>query len=78
MNKELLLNNYLLILKSTIEVYIHGTIEASNKDVRKILKEGLDETLEHQNKVFLEMVNNNYYNVENINASIIKKELNKA
>ena len=31
MTNELLLQNYLLLVKSTIEVYVHGTIESSIK-----------------------------------------------
>jgi hypothetical protein len=34
MNNQLLLENYLLILKSTVEVYVHGTLESSNEKVR--------------------------------------------
>ena len=77
MNKKLVLENYLLMLKSTVEVYVHGTLESSNKDVRKLLKIGLDETLEHQEKVYEEMLSNNFYQVEKINENIINKTLNK-
>ena len=77
MNNNLLLENYLLILKSTIEVYIHGTLESSNQDVRKILYVGLEETLKNQDNVYKQMVNNNYYIVENVNSISINKLLNK-
>ncbi len=77
MNNELLLNNYLLLLKSTTEVYIHGTIESSNDDVRSLLKTALDETLEHQNRTFNKMVEENYYEVNNIDSNIIKETINK-
>ena len=30
MNDELLMENYLLVLKSTVEVYVHGTLESLN------------------------------------------------
>ena len=55
MNDELMLNNYLMILKSTVEVYVHGTLESSNKDIRDLLKKGLDETMEHQANTYYEM-----------------------
>ncbi len=45
MNDKIFMNNYLLILKSTVEVYVHGTLESSNQDVRQLLKSGLDSTL---------------------------------
>ena len=48
MNDKLIMDNYLLVLKSTVEVYVHGTLESSNNDVRELLKSGLDDTLRHQ------------------------------
>ncbi len=77
MNNQLILENYLLVLKSTVEVYIHGTLESSNDDVRKILHTGLIQTLEHQERTYKQMVDNNFYQVENVNINIINKTLNK-
>jgi spore coat protein CotF len=77
MNDKLLMTNYLMILKSTIEVYVHGTIESSNEDVRKILKLGLDETLLHQSRVFDEMNSYDFYDINNINPEIISQTLEK-
>ena len=72
MNDELLLNNYLLVLKSNIEVYVHGTIESSNEEVRSMLKLGLNETLNHQSRLYDEMVSYDYYIVDNITPSKIE------
>lgn len=77
MNNKIILENYLLIIKSTIEVYIHGTLESSNQDVREVLHKGLEETLEHQDKIYKELVENNYYVVENTTPSTINKTFNK-
>ena len=52
MNDKLLLENYLLVLKSTVEVYVHGTLESSNDSVRSVLKLGLDETMNHQDRTY--------------------------
>ena len=41
MNDQILLDNYLLLLKSTVEVYVHGTLESTNKPVRNLLKKSL-------------------------------------
>ena len=38
MDNELIFNNYLMLLKGVVEVYIHGTLESSNEDVRETLK----------------------------------------
>ena len=76
MNDQLLMNNYLLVLKSTVEVYVHGTLESSNTDIKDLLKNGLDETMKHQERTYNEMVNNNWYTVTNIKSSDISKVLN--
>ena len=77
MNDKLLMTNYLMILKSTIEVYVHGTIESMNEDVRKILKTGLDETLSHQARVFDEMNSYDFYDINNIDPSLIEQTIDK-
>ena len=77
MNDQIIMENYLLVLKSTIEVYVHGTLESSNLDVRKALKKGLDETLTHQADTYDEMTNYGWYAVNNIPSSDIKKIYNK-
>ena len=66
MNDSIILNNYLLILKSTVEVYIHGTLESSNIDIRKLLQENLNKTLEMQQMTYQEMIDNGWYKIENI------------
>ena len=77
MNDQLLMDNYLLVLKSTVEVYVHGTLESSNKDIRTLLKLGLDEIMKCQANTYDEMVKYSWYNVENVNAKEINKILNK-
>lgn len=77
MNDRLLMDNYLLILKSTVEVYVHGTLESSNKDIRDLLKEGLDETMKHQAKTYDEMTKYGWYQINNIQKEKIKETLNK-
>jgi spore coat protein CotF len=77
MNDQTLMTNYLLILKSTVEVYVHGTLESSNEDVRKLLKEGLDETMKHQAKVYDKMTECGWYKVNNVKCNSISQVLNK-
>lgn len=74
---KLLLENILLILKSNMEVYNHGTLESSNEDVRNTIKYGLDTTLELQNKLYSKMTEYGWYQVNNINTSTIKQTLKK-
>lgn len=73
MNNELVFNNYLLILKSSTEVYVHGTLESKNKKVRELLKNGLIETVTNQGMTYDFMTENGWYNVENIKKEEIKK-----
>lgn len=77
MNDQLIMDNYLLVLKSTVEVYVHGTLESSNEEVREVLKCGLDETLSHQARVYSEMTSNGWYSVDNLKGNAIKKALNE-
>ena len=73
MNDQELMTNYLSLLKSNVEVYVHGTIESSNKMVRDVIKRGLDETLNAIERTFNEMVSSNMYTVSNIKSSDVKK-----
>ena len=77
MNDQLIMDNYLLILKSTVEVYVHGTLESSNDDVKSVLKNGLDQTMNHQKDTYNIMVDNGWYKIENIKTSSINQTLNK-
>ncbi len=77
MNDKLIMANYLLVLKSTVEVYVHGTLESSNKDIRELLKNCLDETMQHQANTYDEMTNFGWYNVSNVGSGTIKKTYNK-
>ena len=76
MNDQLLLDNYLLNLKSTVEVYVHGTLESSNKDVRLLLKQSLDEIMTSQANTYDLMTKYGWYKVNNVKASVITKTLN--
>ena len=75
MNDQELMDNYLLILKSTIEVYVHGTLESSNPDVRNTLKEGLDSTIEHQADTYDKMTEYGWYTINNVSPSAINQKL---
>lgn len=72
---QLLMDNYLLVLKSTVEVYVHGTLESSNEDIRELLKGCLSETLTHQANTYDEMTKYGWYNIKNIEKTTIKETL---
>ena len=77
MTDKLLMENYLLILKSTIEVYVHGTLESSNEEVQTLLKSGLDNTLKHQRDTYIEMTKCGWYQINNIDSKTIKQTIKK-
>lgn len=77
MNDQMLMDNYLLVLKSTVEVYVHGTLESSNNDVRELLKESLNDTLSMQADTYDKMTENGWYQVNNVEANQINQTLTK-
>lgn len=77
MNDKLIMENYLLVLKSTVEVYVHGTLESSNEKVRNLLKECLNDTMTHQADTYDEMTNFGWYKINNVGSGTVKKTLNK-
>ena len=77
MNDKLLIENYLLVLKSTTEVYIHGTLESSNESVRTVLKNGLEQILSSQRDTYNLMVENGWYNINNVKKNVINETLTK-
>lgn len=77
MDDKLLIENYLLLLKSTTEVFVHGTLESSNENVRDVLKRSLGKILDCQHRCYNEMVNNSWYKVQNVDVNCINKTLTK-
>lgn len=77
MTDQLLFNSYLLLLKSTVEVYVHGTLESTNPAVRKLLHNCLNSTINMQGDTYHEMTKMGWYAVENISSKEIQKVKNK-
>lgn len=76
MNNQTYMDNYLLILKSTIEVYVHGTLESSNPDIRDLIRSGLDSTLTAQANTYDLMTKYGWYSVNNVETTTIMQTLN--
>ena len=77
MNDKLLMENYLLVLKSTVEVFVHGTLESSNNDIRLLLKGGLDDIMSSQADTYDEMTKYGWYTINNVEKTTINETLNK-
>lgn len=77
MTDKILMENMLLLLKSTVEVYVHGSLESSTKQVHNTLKNNLDETIKMQDDLYNKMTEYGWYQVSNIDTKTIKQTLKK-
>ena len=77
MNDQIIMENYLLVLKSTVEVYVHGTLESSNNKVRTLLKSNLSDIMTSQADTYDLMTKYGWYTVNNVETTKIQETLNK-
>ena len=75
MNDNLIMENYLLVLKSDVEVIVHGTLESSNPDVRNTLKKGLDMIMQAQADTYDTMTEYGWYTISNVDANVINQTI---
>ncbi len=77
MNDKIIMENMLLLLKSTVEVYVHGSLESTNKIVHNALKSNLDEIIKMKDELYKKMTECGWYIVTNIDSKQIQKTLKK-
>lgn len=77
MNDTIIMENYLLILKSNVEVFVHGTLESSYTDIQTLLNKCLNETINCQRDTYISLLDMGAYNVEKIDATKINKVIKK-
>ncbi len=77
MTDRLTMDNYLLVLKSTVEVYVHGTLESSNEDTRSNLKENLNDILTSQANTYDLMAKFGWYPTNNVGKLAVRETLSK-
>lgn len=77
MNDTVIMENYLLVLKSNVEVFVHGTLESNFDDTQKLLKDSLNTTLSCQRRTYEIMTQQGMYNEEKVEKKSIVKVLNK-
>lgn len=61
-----LMENELLIIKGVCDLYLHGTIESSTKEVHDAFKCALNESLDIQNKLFNLMNEKGWYKMDTV------------
>ena len=71
------MENYLLVLKSTVEVFVHGTLESSNSDIRELLKSSLSDIMTSQANTYDTMTKYGWYQINNVDSSTINQTLTK-
>lgn len=71
------LENVLTLTKSLITLYTNGTVEASNKEVRCLMEDGLSDVLNMQDAIYQTMKADGFYTVNNVKQTEIDKMLKK-
>lgn len=61
MDDKTLMENLLYAVKSTCDLYFHGTIESSSSDVHGAFSNALDKTLKMQNDIYSKMSEKGWY-----------------
>lgn len=77
MEEKCRLENILTLTKSLTMIYINGVIESSNEKTRKVMLDGLDNSLDLQDELYQSMKENGYYQVCNVESKEINKTLSK-
>ena len=77
MSDQVIMDNYLLVLKSCVEVYVHGTLESSNESVKSLLKKSLNEILDCQKNTYSLMTKYGWYKINNVGSNIVQDTLEK-
>ena len=78
MSDKVLMENMLLLLKSTTEVFVHGSLESSTKAVHNVIKNGLDDIIKLQDDLYNKMTECGWYKVQNVESKCIKQTLRKS
>lgn len=66
-----LMEKELLVIKGVCDLYLHGTIESSTKDVHDAFKCALNESLDIQNKIYNLMKEKGWYKTEDVDQNKI-------
>lgn len=73
MQDKEILENELSLIKGVCDLYMHGTIESSTKEVHDTFKCALNETLDIQNRIYNLMKDKGWYETCNANITEVNK-----
>lgn len=77
MNDKALMENLLQITKGMCDLYSHGTIESSTKNVHSTFHDSLSETLNKQYEIYNIMEQRNWYQSTPVETQKIAQAISK-
>lgn len=77
MEDKELMENHLSLVKGICDLYLHGMIESSTKEVHEQFQNALNEELNIQNKLYNLMKERNWYQTDEADMSKISIAKNK-
>ncbi len=72
-----LMEKELLVIKGVCDLYLHGVIESSTKEVHETFQEALQESLNVQNKIYNLMAEKGWYKMEMAEQTKINQAMQK-
>lgn len=66
MDDKNLMQNLLLLEKGCCELYMHGAVESSDKNVHQAFKTSFNDSLAMQNEIFSKMSEKGWYNIAQV------------
>ena len=63
MDDKNMMQNLLLLEKGCCDLYLHGAVESSTKNVLGAFNSALDDSLSMQDEIYSKMTNKGWYNV---------------
>lgn len=72
MDDKNVMENLLLLEKGVCDLYMHGTIESSTKNVHQVFNSALEDSLRIQDKIYSEMEQKGWYPTEQVEQQKIQ------
>ncbi|MCM1285828.1 MAG: spore coat protein [Acetobacter sp.] len=72
MDDKNLMENILLLEKGVCDLYMHGSIESSTKNVHQTFKTALNDSLNMQDTIYSQMAQKGWYPTEQVEQSKIE------
>lgn len=77
MDDKTIMENMLYAVKSTCDLYLHGTIESSTGNVHGAFSNALSEALQMQNEIYNKMSQKGWYQNKQVSGQQIQQTASK-